>query len=110
MPQFPAGFAWGAATAAYQIEGAVAEDGRWESVWDTFCRRPGAIRDGHTGDVAADHDHRWPGDIELMTRLGITAYRFSIAGICQPELGTVAGLLLSGGLFVFGRVDPGCSR
>ncbi|MGD0684249.1 MAG: GH1 family beta-glucosidase [Streptosporangiaceae bacterium] len=79
MPQFPAGFAWGAATAAYQIEGAVAEDGRWESVWDTFCRRPGAIRDGHTGDVAADHYHRWPGDIELMTRLGITAYRFSIA-------------------------------
>jgi beta-glucosidase len=79
MPRFPAGFTWGAATAAYQIEGAVAEDGRGESVWDTFCRRPGAIRDGHTGDVAADHYHRWPGDIELMARLGITAYRFSIA-------------------------------
>ena len=79
MPRFPAGFSWGVATAAYQIEGAVAEDGRGDSVWDTFCRRPGAIRDGHTGDVAADHYHRWPQDVELMSRLGIDAYRFSIA-------------------------------
>ncbi len=79
MPRFPAGFAWGVATAAYQIEGAVAEDGRGDSVWDTFCRQPGAIRDGHTGDVAADHYHRWPEDVELMSQLGIDAYRFSIA-------------------------------
>ncbi|MEP7022484.1 MAG: family 1 glycosylhydrolase, partial [Actinomycetota bacterium] len=79
MPQFPAGFTWGVATAAYQIEGAVAEDGRGDSVWDTFCRQPGAVREGDTGDVAADHYHRWPQDIELMASLGITAYRLSIA-------------------------------
>lgn len=86
MPQFPAGFAWGVATAAYQIEGAVREDGRGDSVWDTFCRRPGVIRDGHTGDVAADHYHRWAEDVELMSRLGISSYRFSIAWPrVQPE-------------------------
>jgi beta-glucosidase len=79
MPDFPAHFQWGAATSAYQIEGAVAEDGRGDSIWDTFCRRPGAIRDGHTGDVATDHYHRWPEDIALMAELGLDAYRFSIA-------------------------------
>jgi len=79
MPAFPSEFQWGVATAAYQIEGAVDEDGRGPSIWDTFCQRPGVIRDGHTGDVACDHYHRWPADIELMTELGITAYRFSIA-------------------------------
>ena len=79
MPRFPAGFAWGAATAAYQIEGAVAEDGRGPSVWDTFSHRAGAVRHGDTGDVAADHYHRWPEDIGLMSALGIAAYRFSIA-------------------------------
>ncbi len=79
MPRFPADFAWGVATSAYQIEGAVAEDDRGESVWDVFCRKPGAVRDGHTGDVAADHYHRWATDIGLMAELGLTAYRFSIA-------------------------------
>jgi beta-glucosidase len=79
MPRFPPGFTWGVATAAYQIEGAVAEDGRGESVWDTFCRKPGAIRDGHTGDVADDHYHRWPEDVALMAGLGIGGYRFSFA-------------------------------
>ncbi len=79
MPAFPAGFDWGVATAAYQIEGAVAEGGRGDSIWDTFCRRPGVIRDGHTGDVACDHYHRWARDVALMADLGITAYRFSIA-------------------------------
>jgi beta-glucosidase len=79
MPRFPGGFAWGVSTSAYQIEGAVTADGRGESVWDVFCRRPGAIRDGHTGDVAADHYHRWAEDTALMTELGVTAYRFSIA-------------------------------
>jgi beta-glucosidase len=78
ISQIPAGFAWGVATAAYQIEGAVAEDGRGDSVWDTFCRRPGAIRDGHTGDIADDHYHRWREDVGLMADLGVTAYRFSI--------------------------------
>ncbi len=79
MSPFPADFSWGVATAAYQIEGAVAEDGRGDSVWDVFCRQPGAIRDGHTGEVADDHYHRWPEDVELMARLGVTSYRFSIA-------------------------------
>jgi len=79
FPRFPPGFAWGVATAAYQIEGAVAEDGRGDSIWDTFCRQPGAIRDGQTGDVAADHYHRWAEDIALMADLGIGAYRFSLA-------------------------------
>ncbi len=79
MPPFPPGFTWGVATSAYQIEGAVAEDGRTDSVWDVFCRQPGVIRDGDTGEVADDHYHRWPGDIELMARLGVTSYRFSIA-------------------------------
>jgi beta-glucosidase len=79
MPPFPPGFAWGVATAAYQIEGAVAEDGRGDSVWDVFCRKPGAIRNGDTGDVADDHYHRWPEDVELMAGLGVTSYRFSIA-------------------------------
>ena len=78
MPGFPAGFGWGVATAAYQIEGAVAEDGRGDSIWDTFCRKPGAIGDGHTGEVACDHYHRWAEDVALMADLGITAYRFSI--------------------------------
>jgi beta-glucosidase len=79
LPPFPNGFAWGVATAAYQIEGAVAEDGRGESVWDVFCRQPGAIRDGHTGAVADDHYHRWPADVGLIADLGATSYRFSIA-------------------------------
>jgi len=77
--RLPAGFAIGAATAAYQIEGAVAEDGRGESIWDRFTHTPGAIKDGQTGDVACDHHHRWREDIALMRRLNLNAYRFSIA-------------------------------
>jgi beta-glucosidase len=72
-------FVWGAATSAYQIEGAVAEDGRAPSIWDTFCRVPGAIAGGDTGDVACDHYHRWRTDVDLMRRLGLDAYRFSIS-------------------------------
>ncbi|MET9250248.1 GH1 family beta-glucosidase [Nonomuraea sp. NPDC003709] len=72
-------FLWGTATAAYQIEGAVKEDGRGVSVWDTFAHEPGRTRDGHTGDVACDHYHRWREDVELMSGLGVNAYRFSIA-------------------------------
>ncbi len=79
MPQFPAGFTWGVSTSAFQIEGATGEDGRRDSVWDVFCRKPGAIRDGQTAEVAADHYHRWPEDIELMARLGVGGYRFSLA-------------------------------
>ncbi|MEV0593923.1 GH1 family beta-glucosidase [Nonomuraea cavernae] len=79
-------FLWGTATAAYQIEGAVAEDGRGVSIWDTFAHEPGRVRDGHTGDVACDHYHRWREDLGLMTDLGVNAYRFSIAWPrIQPE-------------------------
>src|ERR1700722_16299154 len=76
---FPKGFVWGAATSAYQIEGAAAEDGRGESIWDRFARTPSKVEDGSSGDVACDHYHRWKGDIALMKRLGLHAYRFSIA-------------------------------
>ncbi|MFE0145890.1 GH1 family beta-glucosidase [Nonomuraea sp. NPDC059007] len=72
-------FLWGTATAAYQIEGAVAEDGRGPSIWDTFTHEPGRVRDGHTGDVACDHYHRTAEDIALMSGLGVNAYRFSIS-------------------------------
>ena len=76
---FPADFVWGAATASYQIEGAVDEDGRGESVWDRFCATPGKVRNGDTGAVACDFYHRYPQDIALMRELGLDAFRFSIA-------------------------------
>ena len=76
---FPDGFLWGVATAAYQIEGAVRADGRGPSIWDTFSHTPGRVLAGDTGDVADDHYHRWPEDLDLMAELGIGAYRFSIA-------------------------------
>jgi beta-glucosidase len=77
--QFPDGFKWGVATSAYQIEGAVAADGRGRSIWDTFCARPGTITDGSSGAVACDHYHRWESDLDLMHSLGIGSYRLSIA-------------------------------
>ncbi len=77
--QFPEGFYWGTATAAYQIEGAANERGRKKSVWDTFSATPGRIKDGNTGDVACDHYHRYQEDIKLMAQLGLKHYRFSIA-------------------------------
>jgi beta-glucosidase len=76
---FPRGVRLGAATAAFQIEGAVAEGGRGESIWDTFCRTPGAVANGDTGDVACDHYHRLEADLDLMAELGLECYRFSIA-------------------------------
>jgi beta-glucosidase len=79
LSTLPPGFVWGVATAAYQIEGAVGVDGRKPSIWDTFCRVPGAIDNTDNGDVACDHYHRWPEDLQLMRRLGIDAYRFSVA-------------------------------
>jgi beta-glucosidase len=77
--RFPRGFVWGAATAAYQIEGGHDADGKGPSIWDTFSRRPGAISTGETGDVACDHYHRWPEDVALMGRLGLDAYRLSVS-------------------------------
>jgi beta-glucosidase len=76
---FPPNFLWGVATAAYQIEGAVNEDGRGPSIWDTFSHTPGKTHNGDTGDVACDHYHRWQEDLALMAQLGIQSYRFSIA-------------------------------
>ncbi|MDX6475808.1 MAG: beta-glucosidase [Gaiellaceae bacterium] len=76
---FPADFVWGAATAAYQIEGAANEDGRGESVWDRFCATPGKVRNGDSGAVACDFYHRYRDDIALMRELGLDAFRFSIA-------------------------------
>ena len=72
-------FLWGAATASYQIEGAVAEGGRTLSIWDTFAHIPGKVERGDTGDVACDHYHRYQKDVALMRDLGIQAYRFSIS-------------------------------
>jgi beta-glucosidase len=76
---FPKHFRWGCSTSAYQIEGAVAHDGRGESIWDRFCETPGRIRDGASGEIACDHYHRWPEDLDLAADLGLNAYRFSIA-------------------------------
>ncbi|WP_244367843.1 GH1 family beta-glucosidase [Micromonospora echinofusca] len=76
---FPENFGWGAATSAYQIEGAAKEDGRGESIWDTFSRTPGRTRGGDNGDVAADHYHRYLADLDLMRDLGLRSYRFSIS-------------------------------
>lgn len=80
---FPSDFVWGAAAAAYQIEGAAQEDGKGQSVWDVFCRRPGAIWNGDSGEVACDHYHRFREDVALMKQIGIKAYRLSI---CWPRV------------------------
>jgi beta-glucosidase len=77
--RFPRDFVRGVATSAYQIEGAAGEDGRGDSIWDEFCRRPGAIRDGSSGENACDHYHRVVEDIALIASLGVNAYRFSLA-------------------------------
>lgn len=76
---FPPSFTWGTATAAYQIEGAATLDGRTPSIWDTYSRTPGRVRNGDTGDVATDHYHRWREDVAIMADLGVGAYRFSLA-------------------------------
>ncbi|RIV37197.1 GH1 family beta-glucosidase [Micromonospora radicis] len=77
--RFPENFLWGAATAAYQIEGAARDDGRGESIWDNFSRTPGKVHAGHTGDVACDHYHRYAEDVAMMAELGLQAYRFSVS-------------------------------
>jgi beta-glucosidase len=84
--RFPAGFAFGAATSAYQIEGAVTEDGRGTSIWDTFARTPGRVLNGENADVAIDHYHRYRDDVGIMAELGLSAYRFSVSWPrIQPE-------------------------
>ena len=76
---FPKGFIWGSATASYQIEGATREDGRGESIWDRYCAIPGNVANGDTGDVACDHYHCFREDVALMKKIGMKAYRFSVA-------------------------------
>jgi beta-glucosidase len=100
--RFPAGFVFGTATAAYQIEGAVAEDGRGPSIWDTFSHTPGAIRTGETGDVACDSYHRHAEDVALMADLGAHAYRFSIAWSRVQPAG--AGTVNQAGLDHYSRL------
>ncbi len=76
---FPKTFTWGAAPAAYQIEGAWNEDGKGPSVWDAFCRKPGATYLGHTGDRACEHYRRYRDDIALMKEIGLQSYRLSVS-------------------------------
>jgi beta-galactosidase len=103
---FPADFVWGTATASYQIEGAVGEDGRGPSIWDTFVRTPGAIADGTVGDVADDHYHRFAEDIAILADLGFNAYRFSIAWSRIQPTGT--GEANQAGLDFYRRVAETC--
>nr|WP_322002688.1 GH1 family beta-glucosidase [Rhodococcus qingshengii] len=107
-PEFPTSFVWGTATAAYQIEGAVAEDGRGPSIWDEFCDRPGVVVGGDTGTVAADHYHRWESDIELMNQLGLDTYRLSLSW--SRILPTGSGAVNAKGLDFYDRlIDRLCS-
>jgi beta-glucosidase len=105
---FPDDFLWGVATSAYQIEGAVDEDGRGPSTWDTFCARPGKVLNGDTGAVAVDHYHRYPEDVALMRDLGLGSYRFSIA---WPRIvPTGSGPVNAAGLDFYDRlVDELCA-
>ena len=100
--QFPDGFFWGAATAAFQIEGAWNEDGKGESNWDRWCHTPGKIRGGGTADVAVDHYHRWREDVGLMREMRLNAYRFSIAWARVQPRGR--GALNSMGLAFYDRL------
>lgn len=107
MPRitFPQGFLWGAATAAYQIEGAVAEDGRGPSIWDTFSHRPGAVLRGDTGDIACDHYHRWESDLDLLVDLGVDSYRFSVSW--SRVFPTGSGPINEAGLDFYDRLVDG---
>jgi beta-glucosidase len=102
---FPDGFLWGAATAAYQIEGAWDEDGKGPSIWDTFSHTPGRVANGDTGDLACDHYHRWREDIALMRELGLTAYRFSVSW--PRVLPDGDGVVNGPGLDVYDRLVDG---
>lgn len=98
---FPPDFTWGTATAAYQVEGAVAEDGRTPSIWDTMAHTPGRIKDGTNGDVAVDQYHRYRDDIALMAALGVSAYRFSVA---WPRIEPQPGVVNQAGLDYYRRL------
>uniref|UniRef100_UPI0031D1358A GH1 family beta-glucosidase n=1 Tax=Saccharothrix mutabilis TaxID=33921 RepID=UPI0031D1358A len=98
---FPEGFVWGAATAAFQVEGATTVDGRTKSIWDTFCEVPGAVVGGDTGEPAADHYYRVESDVQLMADLGLHAYRFSTA---WPRVRPDAGPVNQAGLDFYSRL------
>lgn len=100
-PQPPPGFLWGAATAAFQIEGSTTADGRSDSIWDTFSRQPGAIIGGDTGDPAADHYRRMRDDVALMAELGLTSYRLSIS---WPRVRPDGGAVNQAGLDFYRRL------
>jgi len=102
---FPRGFIWGTATAAYQIEGGVNEDGRGPSIWDTFAHTPGKIDDNTTGDTTCDHYHRYPEDIALMKDLGIRNYRMSLSWSRIFPEGT--GKINQKGLDFYNRLTDG---
>jgi beta-glucosidase len=102
---FPADFVWGASTSSYQIEGAVNEDGRGESIWDAFSHAPGRVKNGDTGDVACDHYHRWREDIDLLSSGNFTAYRFSVAWSRILPFGT--GTIEHRGLDFYERLVDG---
>lgn len=103
--RFPPGFAFGAATASYQVEGSVGADGRGPSIWDTFSHTPGRTLNGDTGDVACDHYRRWASDLDLMAELGLRAYRFSIAWPRIQPTGTGAANMA--GLDFYDRLVDG---
>ena len=103
--KFPSSFQWGVATSSYQIEGAVSEDGRAPSIWDTFSHQPGKVDNNDTGDVACDHYHRWQSDLDLIKSLGVDAYRFSIAWPRVQPLGS--GAWNPAGLAFYDRLTDG---
>src|SRR5471032_3359921 len=105
-PRFPKDFLWGAATSAYQIEGAAHEDGRGPSIWDEFCKRPGAIADGTNADIACDHYHRYEADLDILAGLGAKAYRFSVAWPRIFPDGT--GAINPAGLDFYDRLVDAC--
>ena len=91
-PSLRRDFVWGVSTSSYQIEGAAREDGRGDSIWDTFCRQQGRIKNNDTGEAACDHYHRYAEDVALMREIGLGAYRFSVSwprvlphGRCTPN-------------------------
>lgn len=104
--EFPQDFRWGCATSSYQIEGAVAADGRSESIWDRFCAEPGRIRDRSSGAVSCDHYRHWPEDLDLARSLGVNAYRFSIAWPRVLPMGR--GAVNGPGLDFYERLVDGC--
>jgi len=103
--RFPRDFVWGVATSAFQIEGAAQADGKGASIWDDFCRVPGAIADGSNGDIACDHYHRLDADLDLIASLGVSAYRFSISWPRVQPLGS--GAPNAAGLAFYERLVDG---